>query len=814
MKKLLLLVMILITTVNYAQVKTDEELVRRTEEWFKNNPNSMPHWMTPEELERINEIGKNFIETAPPVGPVRQTAEFERMQSVLVRYPFGIPVDLIKEMSFASDITTIVADNTQKDTVINTYISAGIDTSKCDFLMTYTESYWTRDYGSWYVVNGDNEVGICDFMYNRPRPGDDAVPSAMASYLSEPYYGMSVVHTGGNYMTDGMGIAASTDIVYTESFSTLGISPEEVDQRMNDYLGIHTYHVVDDPNNTYIDHIDCWGKFLDVDKILIREVPISHAQYSEIEAMAAYFASQKSSYGNNYQVYRVNTPNDEPYSNSLILNDHVFVPVIGGSNDAAALQAYQNAMPGYTIVPVMGLASPYEWQSTDALHCRTRGVADKEMLHIYHVAKVIDQPATLDHEINARIVSYGGHSIVSADLFYKINSGSWESSSMVPINGNYTATIPQQSPGTLVTYYIKAEDNSGRIENHPFIGLADPHQFTVSDLPVMTLSQTDTLYVTSTPEGYVTKKVQIGNEGSANLTYNSNFQYKSNQILTVESNDFDSGMGNYVSSGIPAWSTVSGMTSNCARVTATQNRLSTSTLTSDIFDGTTCNSLVLEFDQIISKNSTDNSSFTVEYYDGSDWIELYSSTVSTNVFTALPLTNLSSNMQIRFVASVSARNGADSWSIDNISVSGPEIYPHDWLRLDGNLSTSGTVFPSSVNDIDVDFDASGLNLGNYYADITINSNDVFYPSKVIPVKLTVSDALSAPSNLIVLSASSSSVQLGWDSVSGASIYNIYRSELPYSGFTNIGTSATATYTDSNVSSGNKYFYYITSGDGK
>ena len=27
---------------------------------------------------------------------------------------------------------------------------------------------------------------------------------------------------------------------------------------MEDYYGIETYHVVPDPNNTYIDHIDCW----------------------------------------------------------------------------------------------------------------------------------------------------------------------------------------------------------------------------------------------------------------------------------------------------------------------------------------------------------------------------------------------------------------------------------------------------------------------------------------------------------------------------------------------------------------------------
>ncbi|MEZ5198260.1 MAG: agmatine deiminase family protein [Bacteroidales bacterium] len=105
---------------------------------------------------------------------------------------------------------------------------------------------------------------------------------------------MNVIHTGGNYMTDGLGISSSSDLVWDEN---PGLSHAQIDQAFLDYLNIHTYHVVPDPNNTYIDHIDCWGKFLAVNKVLIREVPETHAQYDEIEATAAYYASQTSSYG-------------------------------------------------------------------------------------------------------------------------------------------------------------------------------------------------------------------------------------------------------------------------------------------------------------------------------------------------------------------------------------------------------------------------------------------------------------------------------------------------------------------------------------
>ena len=47
-----------------------------------------------------------------------------------------------------------------------------------------------------------------------------------------------------------------------------------------------------------------------------------------------------------------------------------------------------------------------------------------------------------------------------------------------------------------------------------------------------------------------------------------------------------------------------------------------------------------------------------------------------------------------------------------------------------------------------------------------------------------------------------------DSVSALS-YNIYRSIDPYSGFSLIGTSTTTSYTDSDISGSNKYFYKVT-----
>ena len=148
---------------------------------------------------------------------IRQPAEFEPMQGALIRYPFGISYDIIKEMAEDVNVVTIVASVSEKNTVQSQYQSHGVDLSHCSYLIAPTDSYWTRDYGPWFIINENTQQGVVDFTYNRPRPDDDLIPGAYASNQSLPLTMMSLVTAGGNYMTDGQGIAISTRLVWEEN---------------------------------------------------------------------------------------------------------------------------------------------------------------------------------------------------------------------------------------------------------------------------------------------------------------------------------------------------------------------------------------------------------------------------------------------------------------------------------------------------------------------------------------------------------------------------------------------------------------------
>ena len=374
----------------------------------------LPIGFTKEELANKNLIYDMGSRTEPPIAPVRNIAEYEPMQGVLIRYPFGISTSLISAMAEDVKIYCLVSSSLQ-NSAYNSMNNAGIDMNNVEFILGSTDSYWTRDYGPWWVVDGNGDIGVVDFTYNRPRPNDNQAPYKVSQHLDVPYFSADFISTGGNYMTDGFGISASSHIAYTENNecntndqSSIPLSScLYVDNILEDYYGINTYHVIADPNNEYIDHIDCWGKFLSPNKVLIRQVSTSHSQYDMIEDVADYFSSIESSDGTPWEVFRVYTPNDEPYTNSLILNNKIFVPVMGSSWDDEAMEVYEEAMPDYEILPFTG-----SWQSTDALHCRVKGIPDLNYIQFNEgdvnmdgTINVLDIVSAVNHVLGIEILS-------------------------------------------------------------------------------------------------------------------------------------------------------------------------------------------------------------------------------------------------------------------------------------------------------------------------------------------------------------------------------------------------------------------------
>lgn len=505
---------------------------------------SLPHGLTAEEMLILGEIGIGHRLTPPPSAqPVRNAAEFDRMEGVLIRYPLGISTQIVAEMSEDVIIYCIVTAG-QQGSAYNAFVNGGVNMDNVVFFNALTDSYWTRDYGPWFIYDADLACGIVDIIYNRPRPNDDEIPQEFGDFLGIEVYGPDIVHSGGNWMVDGHGIAASTELVWEENPDK---TPEDIDQIVSDYLGIHSYHVVPDPNGAYIDHIDCWGKFLAVDRILIREVHASHSQYDEIEAVAQYFENQISSYGWPYEVYRIYTPGNEPYTNSLILNNKVLVPITGSSWDDEALVTYEEAMPGYEVLGFYG-----SWQSTDALHCRTHGVADLELLYVYSIPLLNTDNDEDPYRVAAEIIDHSQTGLIADRLrvYWRTGgSGPFSYDVMTAIAGtdSFYAEIPTQPLGTTVQYYVHAEDHSGRIEDYPLVGPDGPFAFLIEadEIPPVISGTTDLRSTENTVGPYYVESTVTDNIGvdEVELFYRINSApFQLLPMLPIGSNVYQAGI--------------------------------------------------------------------------------------------------------------------------------------------------------------------------------------------------------------------------------------------------------------------------------
>ena len=446
-----------------------------------------PHHATAEEKMMIPYLSQqaHLREAVYPSAPVSAIAEYQPMGGVMIAYPLGIPVELVRELSQITQVKVLVDNHSDSMQASDYFNNNQVNMANVQFWLIQHDSYWTRDYGPWFVIDGQDSIRVIDFVYNRPqRPNDDAALESVVDYMGVNRYEMPLVHTGGNYMVDGYGTAASTILVLQENPSETTSSIESMAQS---YLGVENYMFLPDPLGEYIAHIDCWGKFLDVDKVLIGQVPTNDPRYSNYEDVAQTFANAVTPWGNHYQVYRVyanpNANKATPYTNSLILNDHVFVPMTGNSHDNEAIAVYQQAMPGYTIVPIM--QSEYTpWLSTDALHCRTHELADPGMLYLKHYPLLGEVSLGDPLNISVTVKALSGADLVTDSLlvFFRINHGEWWHSTLQNVaNDEYTFSFTSVNyayqPGDTVEYYIYAKDESGRSEKYPYIGAADPFMF-------------------------------------------------------------------------------------------------------------------------------------------------------------------------------------------------------------------------------------------------------------------------------------------------------------------------------------------------
>lgn len=466
----------------------------------------LPKGFTEEERQRIERgdfvihSPERGIETPPPFDQIRNMAEWEEIQALTIAwtsYP-GILKQIVAAAKEHTQVIILAENPSQTESYLLGAQGAPAltDLENVTILEAAYNSIWMRDYAANPVyVNDVDQLFLVDWIYNRPtRPDDDASPEVIAEYLELDLYTITqaptdLVNTGGNWMTDGFGTAFASELILeeNEAGNPYNVTPKneaDINQIVNDYLGIDTYIKMQALEFDLINHIDMHIKLLDEQTLLVGEYPDGIADGPQINANIEYVLSNyNTKWGTPFQIVRIPMPDSqsglwpdsEPqasfyrtYTNSVFVNDLILMPLYREQYDTTAIRIYEETLPGYQVVGIDCDNSPEAIISASgAIHCITHSVGVADPLLISH----LPLSDTENTEIPYEVVAYMNHreGISAATLFWKTNlDDPYNEVPMAFVSGNdWSGSIPAQVAGTQIYYYVKGQANSGKVQTRP-----------------------------------------------------------------------------------------------------------------------------------------------------------------------------------------------------------------------------------------------------------------------------------------------------------------------------------------------------------
>lgn len=336
-------------------------------------------------------VSPQFSPPTEPTFSYRAPAEFEPIQAVLLRWPF----DWTQVAPAWEEMIRILADagaraavwvNTprQRDEALERLQDRGIPTHHIRWVVEPTDSVWIRDYGPQVIraLEG-SQWGVVDFHYYDGRRKDDNTPLVVAWGLQVPLVDRQkteVVYTeGGNLNHDGLGCVVYSQRTYKNN---PGVDPQEIDRRILSAFQAVKNLVPRDPRLDGTGHVDMFMKIVGPNTVIVGRYGPDQVDYDVLEECAALFARETNGAGEPWQVVRIVQPDVyytqfvvpvvRTYTNSLIVNNAVIVPVYGIPEDEQALAVYRELFPSKTIVPLNAEAII---PSGGAWHCVTMEMA-------------------------------------------------------------------------------------------------------------------------------------------------------------------------------------------------------------------------------------------------------------------------------------------------------------------------------------------------------------------------------------------------------------------------------------------------------
>ncbi len=439
------------------------------------------------------------ITTPPSNSNIRAMAEWEELQALNITWT-GFPA-ILKQIVAAARVECQVLILTDDPTATEDYLMASntggaafADMSNITLVEGAFNTIWCRDYSANPVYGNEvDSLFMVDWLYNRPRPDDDASPELIANELSLELYATTqspydLMNTGGNFMCDGFGTAFASELILNENDGNGDFNityPDHSESEINDillqFMGIDTYIKMETLPYDGIHHIDMHMKLVNEETLLISEYPDGVADGPQINANMEYvLATYNSLWDTPYDVVRIPSPPStgglypdnggsyRTYSNAIFVNNSILFPTYREEYDTIAYRIWGEVCPGYTLVGIdCDNQNNNIISQSGAIHCITHAIGVEDPLLISHQSHDDTFDVINPYALSAYMSHRGG--VNNGSVFWRINSETtWQEIAMNDLgNNNWQAAIPAQAVGTWIHYYIRGEANTGKVQVRP-----------------------------------------------------------------------------------------------------------------------------------------------------------------------------------------------------------------------------------------------------------------------------------------------------------------------------------------------------------
>lgn len=330
----------------------------------------------------------------------RFPAEWEKQCAVLIAWPdkagdFGDNLEdveqsyrFIAETISRYESLIIVCKSSAHQQHIETLLQS--EKSAIHFIHADYNDIWVRDTAFLTVERDGGNPLLLNFRFNGwggkyNHDADDALNQVLVKhppFADNRHLDIDMVLEGGSVESDGEGTILTTKQCLLNPNRNPGLNRQQIEAQLHSHFGAKRVLWIDQENLDGDDtdaHIDTLARFCNPDTIAYTSSnDPAEKHYSSLKNMEAQLQAMRTAAGEPYHLVALDLPMpifDEDgrrlpanYSNFLIINDAVMVPVYDDPMDQVALKKLTDCFPRHEIIAVPCRPIVHQYGS---LHCMT-----------------------------------------------------------------------------------------------------------------------------------------------------------------------------------------------------------------------------------------------------------------------------------------------------------------------------------------------------------------------------------------------------------------------------------------------------------